>query len=271
MLITSDQLRQILPTNKNSDKWVSICNMFLPIYKIDTVNKIAGFLSQTAHESLDFTMLVENLNYSAEGLRTTFSKYFPDAATAKQYARQPEKIANKVYANRMGNGPESSGDGWKYRGKGLIQLTGKNNHQDFAQYKNVDIDYIVDFLLTDNGAFESACWFWAKRGLNTVADTGDVVRATKIINGGTNGLQERIHRYNHARAVLMSQKVTKQVVVLRLGSSGPMVESLQKKLNLKVDGSFGPATEAALKQWQIANGLQADGIAGPLTQTKLFG
>lgn len=203
MLITAEHLAAILPTNPDYAKWVPICNMFLPMYKIDTINKIAGFMSQTAHESLDYTMLVENLNYSLKNLKAKFPTYFPNDAIAREYARQPEKIANRVYANRMGNGGESSGDGWRYRGKGLIQLSGKMNHTDFAQYKNLGVDYIVEYLSTDQGAFESACWFWAKRGLNTVADTGDVVRATKIIAGGTEGIQDRVNRYHLVRQILL--------------------------------------------------------------------
>jgi putative chitinase len=241
------------------------------MYNINTINRIAAFLAQTGHESLDFTVVVENLNYSTQGLRKTFKKYFPTDALAKQYARQPEKIANRVYANRMGNGSEASGDGWKYRGKGLIQLTGKSNHAEFAQFKNLELSHIVDYLLTPEGAFESACWFWSKRGLNPIADAGDVTRVTKLINGGTNGLRDRQVRYTRAKNALVQTPVAESATVLRVGSKGQLVQKLQTALGVTSDGDFGKNTEEALKTWQRNNGLVADGIAGPVTQEKLFG
>jgi putative chitinase len=156
--------------------------------------RIAHFFGQTAHETGSFQIYTENLNYSASGLRAIFGKYFP-STTAESYARQPIKIASRVYANRMGNGNEASQDGWKYRGRGVIQLTGKENYQAFANsIKNQEIMTNPD-LVADEFAFESAMFFFNKNKLWTIADRGvndaAILAITKKINGGTNGLEER--------------------------------------------------------------------------------
>lgn len=154
------------------------------------------FFAQTGHETGEFRLFTENLNYSAQGLRTTFRKYFPTDALANQYARKPEQIANRVYANRMGNGPESSGDGWKYRGRGALQLTGKSNYQAFADYlKRPDIMTNPDIVATEL-AFESAMFFFERNRLWSICDKGTtdsvITELSKRINGGTNGLDDRI-------------------------------------------------------------------------------
>jgi putative chitinase len=161
-------------------------------YGIDTPLELAHFLGQTAHESGGFRVIEENLNYSAVGLQKIFPKYFKDV-DPNLYARKPEKIANRVYASRMGNGPESSGDGWKYRGRGLIQLTGKDNYSAMAKDMDLPIDRVVEYLTSPIGAVESAAWFWSKNGLNTLAAKDDIVAVTKRINGGTNGIDDRKH------------------------------------------------------------------------------
>jgi putative chitinase len=145
--------------------------------------------------------LHENLNYRAATLRKVFPKYFPDDATAEQYASQPNKqelIANRVYANRMGNGDEASGDGFRYCGRGLIQLTGKQNYTKFAESIDTPVDQIPEFLATFEGAIQSACWFWETNNLNQYADSGDILTMTKRINGGTIGLEDRKKHYEHA-------------------------------------------------------------------------
>ena len=162
----------------------------------------AHFFAQTAHESGDFKAFSENLNYSAKGLRGVFGKYFPTDVIAAQYERQPEKIANKVYANRMGNGDEASGDGYRYCGRGLIQLTGKDNYTWFAASLHITPDEASEYLQTFEGAAQSACWFWETNNLNQWADKGDIVTLTKRINGGTIGLEDRIKHYEHALHVL---------------------------------------------------------------------
>jgi putative chitinase len=159
-------------------------------YKLTPV-QAAHFFAQTAHESGNFKAFSENLNYSAEGLLRIFSKYF-DVATAKQYARQPEKIANRVYANRMGNGDEASGDGFKYKGRGALQLTGKSNYNDFAKWLGKTID---PNDVADEYAFESAKYFFDKNKLWVICDKGiddaTILALTKRINGGTHGLDDR--------------------------------------------------------------------------------
>ncbi|MEY3819361.1 MAG: Ralstonia phage [Bacteroidota bacterium] len=166
----------------------------LPEDMIESPSRIAGFLAQTSHESGKYKFLVENLNYSDKGLLKTFPKYFNES-NVMDYARKPEAIANRVYANRMGNGDEASGDGWRYCGRGLIQLTGKNNYQAFANSEQMNIEEVPDYLITYVGAVRSALWFWNKNNLNDTADAGDLVIMTKKINGGTHGLAERTAEY----------------------------------------------------------------------------
>lgn len=167
-------------------------------YEINTVLRLAHFLSQCKHESANFTATMENLNYSAVGLLSVFPKYFPDQDMAKHYARQPEKIANRVYANRMGNGDESSGDGWKHRGFGYIQLTGKFNQELFM----CDLEVAIEpWQIADpKYALMSAGWFWKNRGLNELADKGAdeevIKKITKVVNGGYKGLPDRIKAFN---------------------------------------------------------------------------
>jgi putative chitinase len=161
-------------------------------------NQAAHFFGQCAHESGNFKVFSENLNYSDKGLNGIFKKYFPTIASTAGYARKPEKIANKVYANRMGNGPESSGDGWKYRGRGPIQLTGKDNYTAFAaDVGRPDVLTNPDIVATEL-AFESALWFFRKNGLLAVADKGITVpiitQVSKRVNGGTHGLDDRIKK-----------------------------------------------------------------------------
>lgn len=170
-------------------------------YEINTPKRQAAFIAQVAHESGQLRHVVENLNYSANGLLKVFRKYF-DANSANQYARQPERIANRVYSNRMGNGPESSGDGWRFRGRGLIQLTGRDNYEKFAEDMGMTLEEAVEYLETPDGAVESAAWFWDQRNLNELADRSDITTISRRVNGGTNGLSERIELYDHALSVL---------------------------------------------------------------------
>jgi putative chitinase len=186
-----EKLKKCVPNNKNHAGLLDAFNKVFEKYEINTKERVAGFLAQCGHESLDFTVLKENLNYGAKGLRGTFGKYFPDDATAAKYERKPEMIANRVYASRMGNGNEASGDGYKFRGRGAIQLTGCSNYTAFAKDVDKTIDETIVYLETLEGAIESACWFWKKNGLNEIADKKDITLMTKRINGGTIGLEDR--------------------------------------------------------------------------------
>lgn len=167
-------------------------------FQINTPLRLAHFLAQCGHESGNFKAVNENLNYGAQGLLSIFKKYFPTEAKANEYARKPEKIANLVYGNRMGNGPETSGDGFKYRGRGYIQLTGKDNYAAFDKVVPENIVETPD-LVASKYPLLSAAWFWNSRGLNTLADKGatdaDVTAITKKVNGGTIGLPDRIKHF----------------------------------------------------------------------------
>ena len=281
---TEQQLAQLIPGNPYIPQWYHALSMILPDYNIDTVPRVAAFVAQCAHESANFKFLKENLNYKAESLMRVWPSRFPNMDVARQYAMQPEKIANKVYSDRMGNGPESSGDGWRYAGKGLIQLTGRDNYTRFAESIETPVEEIPDYLGTFEGAVQSACWFWEVNNLNQWADAGDILTLTKRINGGVIGLEDRKKHYAHALHVLGDSgghTATESHApaaggadmnsVIRRGSRGETVAAVQARLGLTADGDFGPGTEQALKNWQAANGLTPDGIAGPATLARLLG
>jgi putative chitinase len=271
-MITLDQLKKIIPTNKEPEAWLEVLLEVLPKYGIDTPMRLAGFLAQTAHESADYKRLEENLNYSAAQLQKTWPNRF-DAATALQFARKPEAIANKVYSDRMGNGSAASGDGWRFRGRGIKQLTGRDNYTAFGKSVNMTAEKAAEYLTTKKGAVESAAWFWKTNNLNRFADVGDIVGMTEAINGGDIGLADRKKRYESAKKVLQITDSVTQLVnrTLRRGDRGDDVAALQKALNLKPDGIFGVGTEATLKSWQAKYGFVVDGIAGPKVITKLLG
>jgi putative chitinase len=204
-MLTLSQLKQLLPKNPYVEHWHHALFQLLPDYDINTPNRIAAFVAQCAHESGGFMVLKENLNYKAATLRKIFPKYFPNDQIAQEYASKPNKqvaIASKVYANRMGNGDEASQEGWKFCGRGLIQLTGRSNYQAFADSLEMSIDDVPEYLQTFEGAAQSACWFWETNKLNQWADAGDILTLTKRINGGTIGLEDRKKHYDHALHVL---------------------------------------------------------------------
>ena len=205
MELTIEQLKQLLPKNPYVSHWYDALSKLLPDYEINTPNRVAAFIAQCSHESNGFTALKENLNYRPATLRKLFSKYFPNDALAEEYCAKPNKqeaIANRVYASRMGNGDEASGDGYRYCGRGLIQLTGKQNYTSFADSLEMTPEDVPEYLATFEGAAQSACWFWESNNLNQWADKGDIVTLTKRINGGTIGLEDRIKHYEHALHVL---------------------------------------------------------------------
>lgn len=213
MAITEDKLLSVIgaafPMCKNKEAWASAIIPALDKYKINTAPRIASFLGQIAHESGQFNTLQENLYYTAPRLMKVWPKRFPDLATAQRYEKNAPKLGNYVYANRIGNGPESSGDGFRYRGRGLIQLTGRSNYLSASSNIGIDLLNDPDKLLEPRYAALSAAWFWASHGLNELADDEtddndleDFTAITKIINGGTAGLHERLKLTRAAEMVL---------------------------------------------------------------------
>ena len=196
--MTSEQLSKL---GINPD-WLPWLQKTCDKYSIDNTNRQAAFLGQLMHESNCLKSLQENLHYSTNGLKAVWGSRFPTDEIANQYANQPDRIASKVYANRMGNGDEESGDGWKYRGRGLIQCTGKDLYKTLSDALNIDLINDPDMLLQMPYAALSAGWFWNKKGLNALADMRDYKEMTKRINGGFNGLDDRIVKIEQARKVL---------------------------------------------------------------------
>lgn len=203
MKITEEQFKKLFPKTKNISEWIEALEV-VEAYEINTVNRFAAFLAQCSHESQDFTRLSENLNYTnpkrlIDIWPSRFSK-----ETAPLYAGNPEKLANKVYANRLGNGDENSGDGYKYRGRGILQLTGKSNYALCSKDIFGDDTLITnpDVLLQPSVAVLSACWFWKINNLNSICDRGDIISLTKKINGGTIGLAERENKYKEIKEIL---------------------------------------------------------------------
>ena len=200
------QLKAIMSkaTDANLDKYLGPLNEQMPKYGINTPLRVAHFIAQLAHESGSFKYDMENLNYSAKALRSIFGKYFKTEESAEEYARKPEDIANIVYANRMGNGDTESGDGWKFRGRGLIQLTGHDNYKSCGKGINLDLLNNPDLLSGDPlAAVAAAGWYWNSRGLNQYADQDDVKKITRLINGGYNGLADREKYLEKAKCVLI--------------------------------------------------------------------
>lgn len=288
--LQKEHLAKLIPGNKDVDAWHEALVDVLPKYGINTQRRMAHFISQCAHESNNFRSLEENLNYSEKALNAVFGRYFGTGGTkrnAAEYARNPEKIANYVYMDefrkyKMGNVNE--GDGWLFRGRGLKQLTGRENYTAFGKSVDMTAEEAAAYVATPKGAVESACWFWDSRNLNAIADTDDVIKMTKKINGGDIGLKDRQQRYTKAMHVFGSpvnvvegpelddaEDIIDDIGVLRRGSRGDGVKIMQEALGIGADGIFGPGTERKLKEWQTANGLVADGIAGPNTLEKLLG
>ena len=204
-MLTKAQLKQVLPKNPYIDQWYHALEQLLPDYDITSPQRMAAFLAQCSHESGGFMVLKENLNYKPAALTRLFHKYFPTEELAKEYCARPNKqeaIANRVYASRMGNGDESSGDGYRFCGRGLIQLTGRSNYQSFADSLEMNINDVPEYLATFEGAAQSACWFWETNKLNRFADANDIKGLTRAINGGFIGLEDRIHHYELAKAIM---------------------------------------------------------------------
>jgi putative chitinase len=282
-ILTKDMLAAMIPGNDKVDMWFEAIEEIFPKYEINTVERIAGFIAQCAHESNNFRSLEENLNYSEDALLRVFGRYFGKApkASASEYARNPEMIANRVYNDefrkyKMGN--TQPGDGWMFRGRGLKQLTGRENYTKFGKSVKMTAEQASEYVATEKGAIESACWFWKNKKLNAIADTGDIKKLTKVINGGDIGLADRTSRYDSAIEILGGKSVSKksksskvEYVTVSVGDNNDTVKALQAKLGLTDDGIFGPGTKRAVRDFQAKHGLTADGIAGPATLKKLLG
>lgn len=277
MNITLEQFSRTIPSNKNPNEWYIVLPEFLEKYEINTRNRLAAFLAQTGHESMDFRALNENLNYSAASLRRVFGRYFPTTALANAYARQPEKIANYVYddrhpkrTNKLGN--IYDGDGWKFRGGGLKQLTGRYNYTQFGEFLGMSADEAAEYVRTPAGALESAGWFWKANNLERFADRDDIDGMSRAVNGGKIGLVERRNRYIRNKAILpatidlggsfgVREPYIEDVspVILAIGSKGNEVWKLQRALGIGADGDYGRLTAASVWDWQLANGYEPTG------------
>lgn len=202
MKVTLDQLWNFYEDTDDFvlEKFVDPINKVIEEFDINTPNRISMFLAQIGHESGGLTKLHENLNYKAARLQQIFPKYFRDV-DPNAYANNPEKIANRVYASRMGNGNEASGDGYRFRGRGAVQLTGRSNYVACGEDLEVDLIANPDYLETPEGAIRSAAWFWDQHDLNEWADKKDVTTVTKKINGGTIGLEERKELFEEALTI----------------------------------------------------------------------
>lgn len=273
MKVTEEQVKELLHGNSDWMQWVEPMQKLLPEYEINTPARIAGFIAQCGHESLNFKVLEENLNYSAKGLNAIFPKYFKNAGRdAETYHRKPQDIANVVYANRMSNGDTESNDGWKFRGRGVIQLTGRSNVTRFGDDIGKRVDETIEYLETKMGALHSACWYWDSRNINRSADDGDIVVMTKLVNGGTIGLEDRKHHYARAIEILDGTYVPKpSPILLKVGSTGDNVKAVQEALGLDADGHFGKVTRSKVMEWQEAHDMTVDGIVGKRTYKKLVG
>lgn len=207
--ITEQKLSAIMPACSNVTAWVTALNNAMSRFDITGGQRMAAFLAQVAHESGQLARLSENLNYSAKRLMQVWPSRFPTLEKAQKYEKNPEKLANYVYAGRLGNGDEASGDGWRFRGRGLIQLTGRGNYRAAGQGIGLPLEEQSDLLGQPEAAALSAAWFWKSHGLNELADdrsndndNEDFKTITKRINGGTVGLQERIAFWKRAKTVL---------------------------------------------------------------------
>jgi Predicted chitinase len=204
MVLTVDQLKRAVPnlTSENAGRYIVAINETLQRYNIDTPLRVSHWLAEIGHECASFSVMSENLNYSAEGLVKVFPKYFKSLQEARQFARQPQKIANKVYANRLGNGNEASGDGWKYRGRSDIQCTGKSNYIVYSNSTGIDFVSNPDLLATAPYCIDYGGFYFSVMGILPLCDKGDSKAIRRKINGGYNGYNDTVQRLLIARKAL---------------------------------------------------------------------
>lgn len=288
-MITLEQFKQMIPLNTEPEQWYEVCIKLFPAYSINTTNRIAGFMAQTGAESSDFKLLVENMNYSIAGLLKTFPSYFT-TQTAKDYARNPQKIANWVYddanrKNKLGN--IHSGDGWRFRGHGILQITGRYNFEEFGKSVNMTAEQAIDYIQTKEGAVTSALWIWKTKNINASCDADDIVLMSEKVNGGTIGLAGRKTRYATNKNILgvivasttpsptikpsasLSAPVTGRI--LGRGSRGDDVKAIQGVFNLIPDGIFGIGTEEKVRSWQMINKTMVTGKVTPEQYKQIIG
>lgn len=255
MRIKIEQLVELGARKDRAEKYISAINKEMASHNINTPLRVAHFIAQILHESGRLKFVQENMNYSAKGLRQVFAKYF-SVQKAQEYARKPSRIGSRVYANRMGNGDEASGDGFRYRGRGLIQLTGKTNYRKFSTWINDDVLNNPE-KVKDQYAVHSAVYFWEVNDLNRLADRDDVKAVTKRINGGTNGLADRIELLTKAKrlfksvaAPVMSQAPTHQVTANRLNlRSRPQVSASTRIASLSQGTEVVVLGDASKQGW----------------------
>lgn len=276
MTLSFEQFKVGIGAIVPAEEWYPLFVEYMEEYDINTVDRIAGFLSQVGHESMGMKYVSENLNYSWTGLIKVFGRrYFPSDSFAKQFHRNPMAIANHVYddrnparSNKLGN--IYDGDGWKFRGGGLIQLTGRETITAFGNSIGMSPEETAEYIRTKRGAVHSACWYWKTRNLNYYADRRDVVGMTKVINGGKNGLDDRQKRYTRAKNILGADSQTSTIVLKQGSRDKYTVRKVQSKLGIPSDGIFGPQTAAAIKSWQRINKLSPTGYLTQSEITKMF-
>ena len=209
MTIDESALVRAMPRATQTTGWTKVLNLAMSRFEISSLERIAAFLAQVAYESAELSRLEEQLSYTAKRIMAVWPRRFPDLRSALPYERNAQGLANRVYANRLGNGNEASGDGWRYRGRGLIQITGRNNYRDAGLALGLPLEADPDLLLSEDAAAASAAWFWKSHGLNALADDRsdddddeDFRRITRTINGGLPGLEERRRYWVRAREAL---------------------------------------------------------------------
>jgi putative chitinase len=264
-MLTNDQLKAIMPS-ADSNLWLPHLNRAMADHNIGSSIRIATFLAHVAVESGEMRTLVENMNYSAGRLMEVWPGRFPTAQIAAPYAHNPEKLGSFVYANRLGNGAPPSGDGFRFRGRGLLQATGRDHYTEAGKALNIDLLAQPELLEQPPLASAEAGWWWQRGNLNSIADTGNLKQSTIKINGGLNGYPDRVAYWNRALDVLGAPAPASQ--------SPNLLVKVQKALNAKgaqppldEDGIWGPLSEAAADRFRTEAGLpEKDGIDAELLQ-----
>ncbi|HTO65560.1 MAG TPA: glycoside hydrolase family 19 protein [Bradyrhizobium sp.] len=252
-MLSAAQLNKIMP-NADAALWLDHLNCAMTAQEINGPMRLAAFLAHVAVESGELRIVVENMNYSVERLMAVWPARFPTAEVAAPFAHDPEKLGNFAYANRLGNGPPNSGDGFRYRGRGLLQATGKDHYREAGAALGVNFLATPELLEKPELAAKEAAWWWRKRGLNAIADAAQFRKSTIVINGGLTGYSDRVAYWRRALAVLGANA--------NVADTSELILDVQKALNahgaqpkLKEDGIWGPMSEAALDHFRIQAGL----------------